>query len=371
LALLLMTRLLGAAVAVALLGAHHVTDHDASLVAVTVAWTALTLVAFGRVNALRASVLAWLADTAAALGLVVLSGDWRSAFYVYALTTLVLPTTRLPARAAVVWGASFSLAYGVTAMLTRQLPVNTIGNTIRLETLATHLFVPVIIALALGYAGELLNRLQQERSRSERLAVQTERQRIAWELHDSAKQRVHAAHLLLSALDGRLTGTDRDVISGALVELRGATADMETSIAELRTPVDGRPVDELLRERAGELALAADAQLIVVGSLPVLPPLVAAHTYRIAAEALTNAVRHGRSRAVRVEMAGDDGLDVVVVDDGVGLPDEPRHHGHGLRSMRARAETIGGELEVTAGPGGRGTRVHLRLRDIPTTDGAS
>jgi signal transduction histidine kinase len=361
-----MTRVLGAGIAIALLVAHHVTDHDGRLVALTVAWTLLTLVAFGRTRALRHSVFAWLLDAVAALGLVVLSGDWRSAFYVYALTTLILPTATLPWRSSVLWGVSFSAAYFLTAVLTGQLPVDTIGNTIRLETLATHLFVPVIIALALAYAGQLLQHLRRERERAEHLAVQTERQRIAWELHDSAKQRVHAAHLLLSALDGRLAGTQRDVLTGALSELRAATADMETSIAELRAPADGRPVDELLRVRARELAPAAGAQLVVVGSLPPLPPLVAAHTYRIATEALTNAVRHSRGRTIRVEMADDDGAEVVVTDDGVGLPVELQHHGHGMRSMTARAETIGGHLEVGRGPGGRGTRIRLRLPERPT-----
>ena len=71
------------------------------------------------------------------------------------------------------------------------------------------------------------------------------RQRIAWELHDSAKQRVHAAHLMLSALDRAVADPQaRGLLDGALAELRNATADMETSVDELRTPLDGRPVDE-------------------------------------------------------------------------------------------------------------------------------
>ena len=52
---------------------------------------------------------------------------------------------------------------------------------------------------------------------------------------------------------------------------------METSVAELRTPLDGRPVDELLRERARELAPTGNARIDVVGALPPLPPLLAAH----------------------------------------------------------------------------------------------
>jgi signal transduction histidine kinase len=149
-----------------------------------------------------------------------------------------------------------------------------------------------VVVLALAYAQRVLDRLGAERERSERLAVEAERQRIAWELHDSAKQRVHAAHLVLSALDGALPHGQRAIADQALGELRGATAEMDTSVAELREPLEGRPVDVLLRERAAELAGASTAEISVSGSLPHLSPLAAAHVYRIAAEALTNAVRH-------------------------------------------------------------------------------
>jgi signal transduction histidine kinase len=357
-ALLLMTRVLGAAAAVAMLLAHRVTDHDTVLAIVTVVWAALTLAAFGRSTTLRASPAAWALDAAAALALVVLSEDWRSPFYVFALTTLVLPATTLPWRRALTWGVAFSVAYGVAAMLTRQLPADTIQNAIRLETLATHVLVPVIITLALAYAGELLDRLTQERERSERLVLQAERQRIAWELHDSAKQRVHAAHLLLSALDGRLVDGQRTVVDHAVAELRGATADMETSIAELRAPVDGRPVDELLRERAAALERAGGARIAVSGRLAPLPPLVATQVYRIAGEALTNAVRHAGASHVDVTL---EDARVLVTDDGGGLPEDAVGRGHGLRSMRDRAETIGATLELGPGHEGRGTSMELTV----------
>src|SRR3954469_19612402 len=227
LALLTMTRVLGASLAVVLLLAHRVTDHDALLALVAAVWTAATLAAF-RGRAVREAPAAWVLDTAAALGLVLASGDWRSPFYIFALTTLVLPATTLPWRPAVAWGAGFSLLYGAVALLTRQVPSDTLSNTIRLETLATHMFVPLLVTLALAYAAGLLRRLRTAREDSERLAVQAERQRIAWELHDSAKQRVHAAHLLLSALDGQVPPGGRELVDGALVELRAATADMET-----------------------------------------------------------------------------------------------------------------------------------------------
>ena len=50
----------------------------------------------------------------------------------------------------------------------------------------------------------------------QQLAIEAERKRIAWELHDSAKQRVHAAHLVLSLLEPRLEGGERETLDQAI-----------------------------------------------------------------------------------------------------------------------------------------------------------
>jgi signal transduction histidine kinase len=362
LALVTMTRVFGLVLGIALLLAHRVTHHDTLLAAVALVWTPVSLYALRRTQDAPMAPLVWACDGLAALGLILAGGDWRSPFYVFALTTLVLPATSLPWRAAVLWGVAFTGLYGAVALLTNKVPSDTLTNTIRLETLATHLFVPGVVATTLAYSSVLLARLRVARTQSERLALQAERQRIAWELHDSAKQRVHAAHLMLSALDGAAAESNRALLDGALAELRNATADMETSVAELRTPLDGRPVDELLRERAAELSQTGVARINVAGRLPALPPLVAAHTYRIAAEALTNAVRHAGCSAITVTLASaPEAITLVIADDGVGMPAEPRRGGHGLRSMHGRAETIGARLQIGPGPGGRGTAVALAL----------
>jgi signal transduction histidine kinase len=359
--LLVMTRLLGAAVAIALLALHHVTSHDPLMIAVTAGWTVLTLALFARGERWQTSPAAWLVDGAVAIGLVWLSGDWRSPFYIFALTTLVLPATTLPFRSALGWACGFTAGYLAVAIQT-ELDAGTLRSSIRVETVATHLMVPIVIALALAYAADLLNRLRDERERSERLALETERQRIAWELHDSAKQRVHAAHLVLSAALGSAEDGARRGIEHAVGELRAAAADMDSSVAELRAPLDSRPVGELLRTRAEELALAADADIEVFGDLPSLRPLVAVHAYRIASEALTNAVRHSRGGRITVTLAcGPDDCSIVVADDGVGLPVQPRPGSHGLRTMRGRAASIGAVLRVGERVDGPGTEVALVL----------
>ncbi|HEV2060968.1 MAG TPA: ATP-binding protein [Solirubrobacteraceae bacterium] len=357
--LLLMTRLLAAAVAVLLLLVHRVTPDDPVLIGAGVAYTAGSLLVLTTVPRLQLSPAAWLVDGAAALALVVASGDWRSPFYVLMLTALILPATSLPFRRALGWGLAFTLAYLGVAVST-DLDADVLESTIRVETIATHLMVPLVVVLALAYAADVLDRLRDERLRSERLAVESERQRIAWELHDSAKQRVHAAHLVLSALQNQVDGPEAQLVSHALTELRAAGADMDTSVAELRTPLEGRSVQRLLEERAAELAPVSEAQINVQGTVGELPAHIAAHIYRIGAEALTNAVRHGEAEHVDVMLARNGSTATIEVrDDGRGLPAIRRPGSNGLRSMRARADTIGATLSLGPGDGGRGTSVVL------------
>jgi hypothetical protein len=181
-ALLVMTRLLGAGVAIALLAAHRVTAHDELLMALVVFYTGVSLGGLHAAPGLRGSRALWVLDAVAGLALIWWSGDWRSPFYVLALTTLVLPVTTLRFRSGVAWGIAFAASYGAVGVLTERLGTSTFQDTIRLETAATHLMVPVLVSIALAYASDLLARLAAERERAERLAVQAERQRIAWEL---------------------------------------------------------------------------------------------------------------------------------------------------------------------------------------------
>jgi signal transduction histidine kinase len=359
LALFASTRAIAAATATALLIGHRVTSHDWLLAAVAITYSVGSLVAIVRSRRLQRMPAVWVADGVAVLALVIASAQWRSPFYLLALTTLVLPATALPFRRALIYGAAFTLGYLGVAIATG-IDWSTIETTARLETFATHLMVPMIVVLALAYAAQLLERLEQERERSERLAIESERRRIAWELHDSAKQRIHAAHLILSALQREREGPALDQ---AIREVRSAAADMESSLAELRAPLlDGRGLSDALRARVHELRAATDAEIEVTGKSSALPPFVVAHAYRIASEALTNAVRHAEADRILVRIAHDPNrLSILIEDDGRGVPANPRPGSSGLRSMRNRAHAIGGELAITTGQGQRGTAISLSV----------
>jgi signal transduction histidine kinase len=90
--------------------------------------------------------------------------------------------------------------------------------------------------------------------------------------------------------------------------------------------------------------------------LPVLPSAVETAAYRIAVEALTNAARHAAATRATVGLSASDwALTLMVVDDGRGIPDGVRS-GTGLRSMRERADELGGRCDISAEAAG-GTRV--------------
>ena len=154
--LLLMTRLPAAAVAVVLLLVHRVTAHDGVLIVAAIVYTMGSLAVLTALPRLQVSPLAWLVDCAAVLALVAASEDWRSPFYVLMLTALVLPSTGLAFRRALGWGIAFALAYLGVAVYT-ELDANTLASTIRLETIATHLMVPLVVVLALAYATDVLD----------------------------------------------------------------------------------------------------------------------------------------------------------------------------------------------------------------------
>jgi signal transduction histidine kinase len=316
------------------------------------------LVAFPSV---RRSPVAWTVDCAVTLGFVLQSGDWRSPFYLLWLASLALPATSLPLRRAVWLGTATAILYLLVAILGGPVPGRL--QLVSTETLAIHVSLPFMLVVSLAYAAEAMRRLATERSARERLAIEAERKRIAWELHDSAKQRLHAAHLLVTSLQGRVPEPLGPTVARASIELESAASDMDTSLAELRSPLEGRRLDEAVRARAAEIAPEGRPRITVRGDAPDLPPLVGAHAYRIASEALTNALRHADASTIDVAFTHiGSHLRLSVRDDGRGLPGQTRPGATGLQAMENRAATIGARLTVGALEGAGGTLIEL---DIP------
>ncbi len=196
-------------------------------------------------------------------------------------------------------------------------------------------------------------------------AREEERRRLRRDLHDGLGP-VLTGMAFLSDAATNLLRTDPDRAHELLDRLRAgageALDDIRRLVHELRPP----SLDELglvgaLRRRA-EL-LRSTGRDVTVEAPVELPPLSAAvevAAYRIADEALTNAVRHSHADHVRAELVANGALEVTVTDDG-GPAQAPWRPGVGVASMRERATEIGGTCEVGPVPGGGRVRALLPL----------
>jgi signal transduction histidine kinase len=203
-------------------------------------------------------------------------------------------------------------------------------------------------------------------------ATLVERQRLARDLHDSVSQALFSMTLHASAAERHLAAAGADPAGPAaeqVARLReltaGALAEMRALIFELRP---GALAEEGLAAAIGKQAAALSARTGVPVDVRTpaervpLEPAVEEHLYRLALEALNNAVKHaGPARMAVALEAGDGGLRLVVTDDGAGFdPAVPRPGHLGLSTMRERAAALGGTLVVDSAPG-RGTRVEVTV----------
>ncbi|MFO1455615.1 MAG: PAS domain S-box protein [Steroidobacteraceae bacterium] len=183
-----------------------------------------------------------------------------------------------------------------------------------------------------------------------------EQQRIGNDLHDGLGQELTGVALMLRGLTTRIRRAHPD----ALGEVDEIVALLNQSIYNARTLARG--LSPVSLERGGLVpalrTLAARARetygLATTLRTRLSHPLrldenAASHLYRIVQEALSNAMRHGRATRVRIQLSTDDvAIRLSVHDNGRGLPpDSQIAVGLGLRTMRYRAQVVGGDLLVT------------------------
>jgi two-component system sensor histidine kinase UhpB len=227
-----------------------------------------------------------------------------------------------------------------------------------------------VAALTEAFNG-MLDRLEGERRESARRALaaqEGERRRIARELHDEIGQVLTGLVLRSETLSRRAPAELR----GDLEELREAARTgaqdvrmiaqrlrpealdelgLQSALLALCTAVSDRTGIQIIRNLERDLPLTAEQELVI---------------YRVAQESITNVVRHAGAKRIEVTLRGDDGgVELVVRDDGVGLPPNVERESNGLRGMRERALLVG--ANITIGPareGGTKVRLHLPSKEV-------
>ncbi len=289
------------------------------------------------------------------------------------------------------WASRLALTAGLCAAPAAQLRwpeehSSTLGNV----ALMIFQTVPFALAWVLGdsirtrraYFAQLEERnarLEKEREAQAKVAVAAERARIARELHDVV---AHNVSVMVVQADGAAYVLDAapDQAKKALETIsstgRQALAEMRRLLGVLRTgehqeggeyvpQPDVEQIEDLVEQCRGS-GLPVDFK--VEGTPRPLPSGVELTAYRIVQEALTNTRKHGGPNAgasVRL-VYFDDGLGLLVEDDGKGAPHELYEEGgadgagHGLIGMRERVGMVGGTLDAGPRPGG-GFRISALL----------
>jgi len=212
---------------------------------------------------------------------------------------------------------------------------------------------------------------------AEEHAALLERQRLSRDLHDSVSQALFSMTLHARTAQRHLVaaGVAADSAAGAATAklsglAQGALAEMRALIFELRP---GALAEEglvaALQRQAAALTAREGLPIMVSGPAdrPPLPPQCEEHLYRLVLEALHNTIKHAAARSAAVTLSVDRGeLVVCVADDGLGFDPAVEPPGHlGRRTMRERADAVGGRLTIDTAPGA-GCRVTVR---VPLTEG--
>ena len=185
------------------------------------------------------------------------------------------------------------------------------------------------------------------------LAREEDRRRIRRDLHDGLGPALGGVALRLDAA-GNAIDTDpdrtRQLVRQSRQDVTEALADVRRLVHGLRPPaLDDFGLVAALEHQVEAVASVLHAELdvdLAAGELGALPAAVEVAGFRIVSESLTNVVRHSGAGTCRVTLAvTDGGLRIEVVDDGRGI-DPDVVAGVGLRSLRERAEELGGRCEV-------------------------
>jgi ligand-binding sensor domain-containing protein/signal transduction histidine kinase len=198
------------------------------------------------------------------------------------------------------------------------------------------------------------------------LAVMEERNRLARDLHDSAKQKAFAALAQLGTANGMMRDSSSEVkphlneAENLVYEVIQELTFLIQEIYPIALQEKGLPVT--LREYVFEWESRNEiaVNLVIHDSYPLELETEQA-IYRIIQESLANIARHSRATHVDVSLVyHPDGVEVIIADNGRGFDVNQKVRGMGLRSIRDRVGTIRGSLQIQSEPG-QGTRVLIQL----------
>ncbi len=239
----------------------------------------------------------------------------------------------------------------------------------RITTLGLLLLLGVATPMLWGLTRRLTN-VAQERENlllSAVKASEAERRRIARDLHDGVVQDLAGTAFAISAIARAETTTNvsRTVLNDAAQSLRNGLKTLRSLLVEIHPP--GLTAESLPSALEDLIAPAGQNNIVAtvrVGDTSGISDAVVALIWRVAQEAVRNALRHSHASRLSVTVDQSAGVATLIIsDDGIGIPEAPADDRirYGLQGLRTLVSDSGGEL-VVASAENEGTTVSFRIR---------
>ncbi len=226
---------------------------------------------------------------------------------------------------------------------------------------------------------ELFQREREQRESLRALATrlteteESERRRLAQELHDRVGQNLTALGINLNVLRTQMSSKTadsvRDRLDDSLALVQQTTKRIRNVMDDLQPPVlEDYGLTATLRWYSAQFATRTGIQVIVQGEEPALRPPIAVENvlFRIVQEALTNVAKHAQATQVTITVEMDDKMaSLIVSDDGIGfdlahVSESDERQRWGLLTMAERAEAMGGHFSIESHPQ-QGTRIIVEV----------
>ncbi|MBN2074489.1 MAG: sensor histidine kinase [Dehalococcoidales bacterium] len=299
--------------------------------------------------------------------LVVYTNGLNSPFLLYSLTPIMTAALLFEERVALSLAATSSIMLSITHLALSQIAVRWTwimqGNNLTL------LVVYTLFSLVTAIVPYRIN--LNIRRRIEREAIIEERRRIAREIHDGVAQSLGYLNMKTKLVSDSVSLDNTGQAFKELSEIRkvvqGTYDDIRESIDQLSREIRNVPIISALSTYITEFGTNNGIQVDFdyPKPFPGISPVAELQLFRIAQEALTNIRRHALATEVKIKLEGsDETVNMIIKDNGKGftlekLEDSPPGY-HGLNIIKERAETLGGELDISTSPG-QGTELTVTL----------
>lgn len=197
--------------------------------------------------------------------------------------------------------------------------------------------------------------------------IETERKRIARDLHDTVSQELFASSMVLSGLSLNVASLETAVLQEQLETVKGmietAQRDLRILLLHLRpSELDGKSLVEGFELILKEVSDKSSIEVVFEHQIESLPTVMEEHLFRIAQEIISNTLKHAKAKRLDVYLIQSESeLQLKMIDDGIGFEQADESDlSYGLHNIQERVADMAGSLKIRTAPQ-KGVAIDIRI----------